>query len=104
MRLHRRTSRPAMHLPDPLPPAITRPRDQVQAVAAQSLTETGPHGHAALAWTWALTGTSPAPITLSPEPGQPPSRTEILAESVAADPEGSAISPGVPPDSCDQTG
>ncbi|MGP7998984.1 MAG: hypothetical protein ACLPKI_16950 [Streptosporangiaceae bacterium] len=91
----------AVHLPARLSPAVTRPREQVEAVLAQSLREVGPAGRAALAWTWALTGSRPSPITLSLAPGCPPSRAEILAEA-AAEPEGSTAPPGVPAEFRDQ--
>ena len=91
----------ALHVPAQLSPAIARPRAHVQAVLAQSLREVGPGGRAALAWTWALTGSRPSPITLSLAPGCPPSRAEILAEA-AAEPEGSTAPPGVPADFRDQ--
>jgi hypothetical protein len=90
-------------VPNPLPPAIVRPKEHIQAVLAQSLLETGKHGRAALAWAWALTGTRPSPVTLSLAPGRPPAREEILAEA-DADPEGSTAPPGVPTDFCDQLG
>ena len=93
----------APHVPDPLPPAITRPRHLVEAVLVQSLDEMGTEGRAALAWDWALTGTRPSPVTLSLPVGHPPSRSEILAEA-GADPEGSTAPPGVPADFCDQLG
>jgi hypothetical protein len=88
-------------IPDPLPPAITTPRTHVEAVLAQSLLETGGQGRAALAWTWALTGTRPSPVTLSAAKGSPPCRDEITAEA-SAPPEGSAAPAGVPTDFCDQ--
>jgi hypothetical protein len=91
----------APHVPAQLSPAITRPRAHVEAVLAQSLREVGPAGRAALAWTWALTGSRPSPITLSLAPGRPPSRADILAEA-AAEPEGSTAPPGVPADFRDQ--
>lgn len=87
--------------PDPLPPAIARPREHVDAVLAQSLLEAGSQGRAALAWAWALTAGRPSPVTLSQAPGHPPSRAEIAAEAAAA-PEGSTAPPGVPTDFCDQ--
>jgi hypothetical protein len=89
--------------PDPLPAAIARPRQHVQAVLAQSLVETGRDGRAALAWAWALTGSRPSPVTLSLAPGRPLSREELLAEA-DADPEGTTAPPGVPTDYCDQIG
>ena len=90
-------------VPDPLPPAIVRPRQHVTAVLAQSLAETGPDGRAALAWAWTLTGTRPSPVTLSLAPGHPPTREQVITEA-DADPEGSTAPPGVPTDYCDQLG
>jgi hypothetical protein len=100
------TSRPdddkaAIPVPDPLPPAISRSREHVEAVLAQSLIETGDQGRAALAWTWALTGTRRSPVTLSPAKANPPTVEEIAAEAAAA-PEGSTAPPEVPADFCDQ--
>ena len=92
-----------IRVPNPLPAAISRPRQHVESVLAQSLVETGRDGRAALAWAWALTGTRPSPVTLSLAPGRPPSREEMLAEA-DADPEGSTAAPGVPTDYCDQIG
>jgi hypothetical protein len=92
-----------LRIPDPLPAAITRPRDHVQAVLTQSRAETGADGRAALAWTWALTGSRPSPITLSPAPGRPPTREEIRAES-QAEPQTSPAPPGVPANYHDQLG
>lgn len=90
-------------VPNPLPSAITRLRHHVEAVLAQSIAETGEAGRAALAWQWALTGTSPSPVTLSLAPGQPPARQDILAEA-DADPEIASGPPGVPTDFIDQLG
>ena len=90
-------------VPDPLPPAIVRPRQHVTAVLAHSLAETGPDGRAALAWAWTLTGTRPSPVTLSLAPGHPPTREQVITEA-DADPEGSTAPPGVPTDYCDQLG
>jgi len=88
-------------IPDALPEAIVRPRQHVQAVRTQSIAEMGTEGRTALAWEWALTGTRPAPVTLSLAPGHPPSRAQIRAEAEAA-PDGSSALPGVPTDFCDQ--
>jgi len=93
----------AVRLPEHLPAAITRPRQLVEAVLAQSLLEMGTEGRTAIAWDWTLTGTRPSPVTLSLPPGRPPSREEILAESDAP-PEGSTASVGVPSDFCDELG
>ncbi len=73
-------------VPGPLPAAITRSRQHVQAVLAQSLLEMGQDGRAALAWQWALTGTRPSPVTLSLATGYPPSREDILAEAASPSP------------------
>jgi len=101
----RNTVRPVttVDLPEMLPPPVTRSRQYVAAVLAQSLLETGGDGRAALAWSRALTGTRPSPVTLALPPGEPPSREAILAEA-DADPEGSTAPPGVPSDYCDQLG
>lgn len=88
-------------MPAPLPPAISRPREHIQAVLAHSLIEVGNQGRAALAWTWALTGASSSPVTLSPARANPPTLEEIAAEAAAA-PEGSTAPLGVPTDFCDQ--
>jgi hypothetical protein len=88
-------------IPDPLPDSIVRPRQQLLAVRAQSLLETGAHGRTALAWDWALTGNRPSPVTLALAPGLPPAREQILAEATAP-PDSSTAPPGVPTDSCDQ--
>lgn len=92
-----------MKVPDPLPPAITRSKEHVEAVLAQSVLEMGEEGRGALAWDWAFTGARPSPVTLSLAPGCPPAREEILAEA-DADPEGSTAPPGVPTDFSDQLG
>src|ERR1022692_2575087 len=93
----------AVRLPEHLPAAITRPRQLIEAILAQSLLEMGAEGRTALAWGWALTGTRPSPVTLSRPPGRPPPREEILAESAAL-PDGSTAPAGVPSDFCDELG
>src|SRR6266496_2589001 len=90
-----------VRLPEQVPPAITRPRQLIEAVLTQSLLEMGTAGRTALAWDWALTGTRPSPVTLSSPAGGPPSREKIQAEA-AAPPEGSTSPPGVPTDYCDE--
>jgi hypothetical protein len=89
--------------PEHVPPAITRPRQLIEAVLNQSLLEMGNDGRTALAWDWALTGTRPSPVTLSLPAGLPPSRGEILAEA-SAPAEGSTAPPGVPSDYYDELG
>jgi hypothetical protein len=100
---HRARRDASIGLPDTLPPTTTRPRDHVQAIRTQSLAEIGSTGRAALAWTWALTGTSPSPVTLSLPLGRPPTRDEIQAEA-AAEPERPAALTGIPTDYVDQIG
>jgi len=90
-----------VRLPEQVPPAITRPRQLIEAVLTQSLLEMGTAGRTALAWDWALTGTRPSPVTLPSPAGGPPSREKIQAEA-AAPPEGSTSPPGVPTDYCDE--
>jgi hypothetical protein len=90
-------------IPDPLPAAVARPRDHLQAVLKASLAETGSTGRAALAWTWALTGTSPSPVMLSLSLGRPPTREEIQAEATAETEDPAALS-GIPTDYVDQIG
>jgi hypothetical protein len=92
-----------IQVPHSLPAAIVRPREHIQAVLAHSLREMGDQGRTALAWTWALTGSRPSPVTLSLPAGHPPTRADILAEA-DADPESSTAPPGVPSDYCDQLG
>ena len=92
-----------VQIPRSLPGAIVRPREHIEAVLEQSLREMGDQGRTALAWTWALTGSRPSPVTLSLPAGHPPTRADILAEA-DTDPEGSTAPPGVPSDYCDQLG
>jgi len=73
-----------IQLLDELPPSIMQPSGRLWNVLARSLGEQGADGRTALAWRWALTGTCPSPITLSPAPGWPPDSAEIEAEAAAA--------------------
>ncbi|HEX6525346.1 MAG TPA: hypothetical protein VF070_35855 [Streptosporangiaceae bacterium] len=68
-------------VPDPLPPAVARPRRQVKAVMAQSLREQGATSRTAAAWRWALTGDVKSPVRQSPATGIPPDREQITAEA-----------------------
>ena len=72
-----------IQLLDELPPSIVQPSGRLWNVLARSLGEQGADGRTALAWRWALTGTCPSPITLSPVPGWPPDSGEIVAEAAA---------------------
>jgi hypothetical protein len=90
-------------IPNPLSPAIVRAREHIEAVLNQSLREMGDRGRTALAWTWALTGARPSPITLSLPVRHPPTRGEILAEA-NAEPEGATAPAGIPSDYCGQLG
>ena len=86
-----------------LPAAIVRPHHQVEAVLVQSMAEMGTRDRVWQAWRWVLNGDQPSPVTLSPAPGQAPSREQVVAEA-DADPVGSTAPPGVPTDFCDQIG
>src|SRR6266581_3865303 len=68
---------------DALPGAIVQRPGRIWNVLARSLGEQGASGRTALAWRWALTGSCPSPVTLSPPAGTPPDRGEILAEAAA---------------------
>lgn len=68
---------------DELPAAVTQQPGRVWNVFARSLGEQGARGRTALAWRWALTGLCPSPVTLSPRPGRPPDRGQLLYEGKA---------------------
>ena len=72
-----------LQLLDELPEAVARPPSRLWSVLARSLGEQGADGRTALAWRWALTGTCPSPVTLTPPPGRPPGRSEVLDEAEA---------------------
>jgi hypothetical protein len=72
-----------LQLLDDLPDSITQRPGRIWNVFARSLGEQGAAGRTALAWRWALTGTCPSPVTLSPPAPEPPSRDELLAEAAA---------------------
>lgn len=90
-------------IPDELPRTITRNRGLIKRVFEELTADLGVQGRAAQAGRWALTGIVDSPITLTPAPGCPPSREEVLAEA-DADPVGSTAPPHVPTDFCDQIG
>ena len=84
-----------VRLLDQLPEAICQSAEQLWSVLARSLGEQGADGRTALAWRWALTGTSPSPVALSPQPGRPPGRDELIREAEApAELSHSAADPG----------
>jgi hypothetical protein len=68
---------------DDLPAAIVQRPGRIWNVLARSPGEQGGAGRTALAWRWALTGTCPSPVTLSPPDGTPPDRRGLLAEAEA---------------------
>ncbi len=80
---------------DQLPDSVCQPPATLWSVLARSLGEQGARGRTALAWRWALTGSSPAPVTLSTPTGRPPTRSELLAEAGAeAELSGGKADPG----------
>jgi hypothetical protein len=80
---------------DDVPEGIVQRPGRIWNVLARSLGEQGAGGRTALAWRWALTGSCPSPVTLSPPAGRPPDRGEILAEvSAAAELAGDGSDPG----------
>ena len=79
---------------DDLPDAVTQRPGRIWNVLARSLGEQGGTGRTALAWRWALTGSCPSPMTLSPPVGTLPGRSELLAE---ADALGELASAGADP-------
>jgi hypothetical protein len=68
---------------DRLPEAIVQRPGRLRNVFARSLGEQGADGRTALAWRWALAGTSPSPVTLAAPLRRPPLREEMLAEAAA---------------------
>jgi hypothetical protein len=84
-----------VRLLDQLPEAICQSPEQLWSVLARSLGEQGADGRTALAWRWALNGTSPSPVALSQQPGRPPGRAELITEAEApAELSYSAADPG----------
>ncbi len=80
---------------DAVPESIAQRPGRIWNVLARSLGEQGASGRTALAWRWALTGSCPSPVTLSPPAGMPPPRGEILAEAgAAAELAGGGTDPG----------
>ena len=81
---------PAIEIPDPLPPAITVPREVVEFAISQHLEEFGESGLVASTWYWILHGGGPGPIShmdWSQFDGErPPSTATLAAESTADQP------------------
>ena len=81
---------PAIEVPDPLPPAITLPREVIEFAISQHLDEFGEHSLVARTWRWILHGGGPGPIShmdWSEFDGDgPPSRATLAAESTADQP------------------
>lgn len=54
---------PAIHIPDPLPPAITPDREVIEFVVEQDLEAFGENSLVARTWQWVLHGGGPRPIS-----------------------------------------
>ena len=81
---------PAVEIPDPLPPAITLPREVIEFAISQHLEEFGEHSLVASTWRWILHGGRSGPIShmdWSQFDGDgPPSVATLAAESTADQP------------------
>jgi hypothetical protein len=81
---------PSIEIADPLPSAITLPRQVIQFAISQHLAEFGEHSLVARTWRWILHGGGPGPIShmgWSQFDGDgPPSAATIAAESTADQP------------------
>ena len=88
---------PAIEVPDPLPPAITLPREVIEFAISQHLEEFGKGGLVARTWRWMLHGGGRGPIShmdWSQFDGEgPPSAATLAAESTADEPPLSACTP-----------
>jgi len=77
----------AIEVPDPLPPAITLPREVIEFAISQLLSEFGESSLVARTWNWILHGGGPGPIShmdWSAFDGDgPPSEPTLAAESTA---------------------
>ena len=78
---------PGIEVPDPLPPAITLPREVIEFAVSQHLEEFGESSLVARTWRWILHGGGPGPISdmdWSDFDGNgPPSRPTLAAESTS---------------------
>jgi hypothetical protein len=81
---------PVIDIPDPLPPAITLPREVIEYGIEKDLEHFGADSLVARTWRWALHGPGQAPIShtdWSPFDGDgPPSAATLAAESTASEP------------------
>jgi hypothetical protein len=88
---------PAIPIPDPLPPAITLPREVIDFAVEQHLEEFGEDSLVARTWTWILHGGGPAPIShmdwKQVDGDGPPSAATLTAESTAEEPPLSGRAP-----------
>lgn len=81
---------PAIEVPDPLPPAITLPREVIEFAISQHLEEFGEHSLVARTWRWIFHGSGPSPISHMDwsqfDADGPPSTATLTAESTADQP------------------
>lgn len=70
-----------IQIPEPLPATVTRSRQLIKALVAQSLREQGSDSRTARAWRWALTGQGLSPVSGVPGTGRPPDLDGIAAEA-----------------------
>jgi hypothetical protein len=70
-----------IQIPEPLPVIVTRSRQLIKAVAAQSLREQGSDSRTARAWRWVLTGQGLSPVSEAPGTDHPPDLDGIAAEA-----------------------
>jgi hypothetical protein len=81
---------PAIEVPDPLPPAITLPREVIEFAVSQHLEEFGESSLVARTSRWVLHGGGPSPISHMDwselDGNGPPSRPTLAAESTADQP------------------
>ena len=77
----------AIAIPDPLPPAITLPREVLEFAITEHLKQFGESGLVARTWRWILYGHGPGPIShmnwAEFDGDGPPSTATLAAESTA---------------------
>jgi len=80
----------AIVIPDPLPPAITPPREVIEFAISQHLAEFGENSLLVRTWHWILYGGGPGPISHTDwsqfDGDGPPSAATLAAESTADQP------------------